>query len=281
MKPGHASQTAVLVCAARAIAHDAGLVRGFSDPTALDLLPEASRAIVRAHREGRPKGLRARLRYEFMAVRAAMMALRTVVIDDAVREAATPQVVILGAGLDGRAWRMSELRDATVYEVDHPDTQREKRARVASLHRHAREVKFVAVDFTRDDLGARLAEAGHDASRPTMWIWEGVVMYLTPAEVEATLGVIATRSTPGSRLAIAYMGPGGWNVPIVSLAVRRLGEPFRSRYRPSEIRALLARHGFDARTDESLPSAAARIAPALEKASRRVKHARVVIAEAR
>jgi Leucine carboxyl methyltransferase len=54
-----------------------------------------------------------------------------VAIDDAIRTAASPQVVILGAGLDGRAWRVSELADAIVFEVDHPDSQRMKRERAA------------------------------------------------------------------------------------------------------------------------------------------------------
>src|SRR4051794_31589093 len=233
MKHGQASHTAVLVCAARAIAHSSGVVRGFSDPTALDMLPETERAMVEAHRAGPPKSLRGRFRYAIMAARAAMMAVRTVVIDEAVRDADAPQVVILGAGFDGRAWRMPELQSATVYEIDHPDTQREKRARTGSLAQQAREVKFVAVGFTRDDLDERLAAAGHDSSQRTTWIWEGVVMYLTPPEVEATLRVVEARSAPGSRLAIVYIGPGGWIVPLVSLLVRRLGEPFRSRYRAS------------------------------------------------
>jgi methyltransferase (TIGR00027 family) len=280
VKPGQASQTAVLVCAARAMAHSTGVVGAFSDPTALELLPESARAMVEAHRAGPPKTLRARFRYEFMVARAAMMAVRTVVVDEAVREAAAPQVVILGAGLDGRAWRMHELGSAIVYEVDHPDTQRDKRTRAGSLAQQAREVKFVAVDFTKDDLGDRLAAAGHDPTQPTTWIWEGVVMYLTPPEVEATLRVVAARSAPGRRLAIVYMGPGGWIVPLVGLVVRRLGEPFRSRYRASEMRELLARHGFEVQRDESLPASAARVAPAIEKTSRRLRHMRTVIADA-
>ena len=68
------------------------------------------------------------------------------------RETDARQVVILGAGLDGRAWRMPELRAAVVFEVDHPDTQREKVARAAALVRVAREVRYVPVDFTRDRL---------------------------------------------------------------------------------------------------------------------------------
>ena len=115
-----------------------------------------------------------------------MMVSRTVAIDEAVRAAASPQVVILGAGLDGRAWRMQELRDVTVFEVDHPDSQRVKRARVSALQQVARDVRFVPVDFTRDRLDDALAAAGHDATRPTTWIWEGVVMYLELADIEAT-----------------------------------------------------------------------------------------------
>lgn len=279
MKPGEASQTAVLVCTARAIAHEQQSTPGFSDPTALVLLPDEARRAAEAHRAGPPKNLRARFRYEFMSARAAMMAVRTIGIDEAVRAVPAAQVVILGAGLDGRAWRMPELRDATVFEVDHPDTQRVKRARAGALTQQAREVKFVPVDFTRDDLAERLSAAGHDPGQPTTWIWEGVVMYLTPAEVEATLRVIAARSTAGSRLVIVYIAPGGWIVPLVALIVRRLGEPFRSHYRPLEMRALLARHGFTVQSDESLPESAARLAPAVEPAARRVKHMRTVVAD--
>src|SRR5262249_2787888 len=176
MKPGQASQTAVLVCMARAIAHEKALARNFADPTAFELLSEESRRRVIQHREGPPSGLRAlraRTAYEFMNARAAMMAVRTVFIDEALREAAASQVVILGAGFDGRAWRMPELRDSVVFEIDHPDSQREKRARVGRLTQLAREVKFVPVDFTRDDLSQCLGAAGHDTTLPTTWIWQG------------------------------------------------------------------------------------------------------------
>jgi len=213
-----------------------------------------------------------------MTARAAMMAVRTMVIDEAVRETNAPQVVILGAGYDGRAWRMPELRDAVVLEVDHPATQELKRERVSALERVAREVRFVAVDFTKDDLDAKLAEAGHDASRPTMWIWEGVVMYLTPEEVDATLAIVARRSAPKSAIAIVYHAPGGLVLRLVGFFVRRMGEPFRSKFTKAEMRALLARHGFDAKRDEDLPEATERIAPSLVARSRKVKHMRLVTA---
>jgi methyltransferase (TIGR00027 family) len=279
MKPGQASQTAVLVCIARAIAHDRSLTPKFADPTAFELLSDEGRARVVRHREGPPSSLRARMAHEFMTARAAMMAVRSVFIDEAVHEAPAPQVVILGAGLDGRAWRMTELRDAVVFEVDHPDSQRYKRERLGGLKQVAREVKFVAVDFTRDDLSERLAAAGHDAGRPTTWIWEGVVMYLTREQVEATLAQIARRSAPGSRLVVVYVSPGRVLVRVVSLLVRRLGEPFRSKYREPEMRALLERYRFRVVRDEDLPASAARLTPPLAKMAARVKHMRSVIAD--
>ena len=57
------------------------------------------------------------------------MTVRSLAIDDAIAAAKNPQLVIQGAGLDGRAFRMPELRDKVVFEVDHPDSQRDKRAR--------------------------------------------------------------------------------------------------------------------------------------------------------
>jgi methyltransferase (TIGR00027 family) len=278
MREGEGSKTAVLVCTARAIAHDQAFA-GFHDPTAAKLLPEDVRARVERYRGAPPSDMRARLDWEFMTARAAMMAVRTMVIDEAVREANAPQVVILGAGYDGRAWRMPELRDAIVFEVNHPSTQETKLPRTRDLERTAREVRFVAVDFTKDDLDAKLAEAGHDASRPTMWIWEGVVMYLTPEDVEATLAIIEKRSAPKSRIAIVYISPKGLLVRVVGLLVRRLGEPFRSKYTASQMRELLERHGFRARRDEDLPESTERIAPALVARSRKVTHMRLVTAD--
>ncbi len=266
----------MLVCVARALAHGAG--EGFSDPTALALLPPEERARAERFRAGRPRSDE-RGSYRFALHRAAMMAVRTLFIDEVIRDATPAQVVILGAGLDGRAWRLPELRDSVVFEVDHPDTQRDKRERSAGLARTAREVRFVPVDFTRDDLGRSLEAAGHDSTRPTLWIWEGVVMYLSEAEVEASLRVIQARSAPSSRLVIAYVAPGGLAVRFVGLVLRRIGEPIRPTYRREAMAELLSRHGFSVLRDESVPEAAPRLAPSATQQARRIRHLRLVSAK--
>lgn len=281
MRRGRASQTAVYVCAARALAHGTTPVARFSDPTALALLPEASRAHVeRIRAEGAPTSLRQKLARAPLDTRAQMMVVRTVAIDDAVRAAHAPQLVILGAGLDGRAWRMAELRDVTVFEVDHPDSQREKQARVGKLEQVAREVHFVPVDFARDSLDAALAAAGHDPARPTTWIWEGVVMYLTQSAIEATLAVVQKRSASHSWLCIVYHSPAAI-LKLVGLALRFVGEPLRSVFSAERMRDMLARFEFDVTADADLPTLGSALSADLGHATRRLKHMRIVTAQRR
>lgn len=264
---------------ARAAADRKRLSDKFSDPTALALLSDRDRAEVERLASGRkPSGVREAMAMAFLDRRAMMMVARSVAIDDAIREAGAPQLVILGAGLDGRAFRMPELRDATVFEVDHPDSQRDKRARAVKLTATARAVQFVPVDFERDDLDQSLESSGHDSKLATTWVWEGVVMYLTLEQIEATLAVIQRRSGPGSRLAIVYFVPARmlW---LVGPFVKRLGEPIRCVLRPEEMKQLLAKYGFSAVSDESLPGIAARLASELAPATKPLKHMHIVVAD--
>jgi len=278
MQRGRESQTSVFVAVGRAIAHGTTSAAGFADPTAMALLPEEARASVERFRAGPPRGLRGRFGHVFMDRRSKMMVARTVAIDGAIRERPAPQLVILGAGLDGRAWRMAELRDTVVFEVDHPDTQREKRARAAALTPAARDIRFVPVDFTRDDLAAALAHAGHDAARPTVWIWEGVVMYLTASEIAATLAVVRQRSAAGSRLVVAYHSP-ALLLAVVALFVRRLGEPLRSVHTPETMQRLLAGNGFEVVRDQDVRSIGDALGPEVAEATRVMKHLRIVVAD--
>jgi methyltransferase (TIGR00027 family) len=278
VKPGQGSKTAELVCMMRAIADGRTSVPRFSDLTALALLPEKTRARVERVRSDVPaRGLKARFGRVRLGHLATAIALRTVEIDDAVRALPAPQVVILGAGLDGRAWRLPELRGVDVFEVDHPDSQRDKRSRVGALAPIG-DIRFVPVDFARDDLDAALAKAGHDPLKPTTWIWEGVVMYLALPDIEATLRVIARRSPPGSRLVVLYHTPSPL-VRILGFIAKRMGEPLKSSFMPGAICALLDRYGFTAHRDESIASLGAPLDRAIARAVRRITHLRIVTAD--
>jgi methyltransferase (TIGR00027 family) len=281
VKPGEASRTAVMVCMGRAIAHGRTSVARYEDPVAISLLPDDARERAERIRSNGPAGsLRERLgRMHIRRLSRAMVA-RTVAIDDAIREALAPQtqLVILGAGLDGRAWRMRELAGHIVFEVDHPDTQGNKRARTASLARTAEEVRFVPVDFERDSLDDALARAGHDPARPTIWVWEGVVMYLALPDIEATLAVVQRRSAPASRMVVVYHRP-ALLLRLLGFVVARLGEPLRSSFEEEAMRALLRKHAFVLVRDESIAAIGARLGGDVVRSTKPISHLRVATAD--
>src|SRR5439155_9675144 len=176
------------------------------DPFARLLLPRPVRALVdgidRASRVS-PAVLRAA---RFVSIGLIdHCELRSLAIDAVARaalEGGVSQLVILGAGLDARAWRLPEASRARTFEVDHPATQRYKRLRLGDGgDRGGRaDVTFVSVDFERDSLGARLDEAGHDVRDSTLWIWEGVTPYLVREATASTLRIVGDRSAKGSTL---------------------------------------------------------------------------------
>ena len=263
---------------ARAAAHGRMDDIHFSDPVAFSLLSERGRARVERFRTNDPRrSFVARIDDSILEARAKMMAVRTVAIDDALRAAVTSQVVILGAGLDSRAWRMPELSASLVFEVDRPDSQRDKRARTQALRCSAREVRFIPVDLTRQELDAALQAAGHDPTQPTAWIWEGVVMYLERREIEATLSVIARRANPASRLIIAYMSPAPL-AHVVRPILRLVGEPLKSLFTPDQLRDVLRGYGFDVVSDASVAALGGVLSPALGRATKPMRHLRIAVA---
>jgi methyltransferase (TIGR00027 family) len=253
VKSDRPSRTAHLVALGRAMA-DAGLshVANFHDPTARVFLSEKGRQSLAKTEHAAREGVRG-FRLEMARAMADMIALRTSAIDAAVRDAiaeGATQLVILGAGYDGRAWRLPELAGVKVFEVDHPATQGDKRARVAELPPPAGIVTFVPVNFERDALGDALERAGHDRSAPTCWIWEGVVMYLTRDAMRGTLAAVAQRSAPGSTLIVNYHTTR--RGLFAQLIFRLIGEPQISAWTPEEMAADLRSAGFQVREDSGM-----------------------------
>ena len=250
-----------MVAYARALGDvGASHVRDFRDPTARVFL--SGRWLKRlARTEERVCASHETATLAFARVSADLMALRTSTIDAAVRAAVsrgTQQIVILGAGLDGRAWRMNELAGLRVFEVDHPATQGFKRLRLGALPAPIASVIFVPIDFEHESLDAALARAGHDAAQPTCWIWEGVVMYLSPHVVRATLASIAGRSAKGSTLIVNYHTT--MRIGLVRLILRMLGEPVKSKWSPEEMAEALRAAGFGVIEDSGLADWAKRFA---------------------
>jgi len=252
MKATAPSRTAHFVALGRALA-DAGLshIPDFHDPTARVFLNEKGKQSL-AQTEEAARG-KSGIKVEMARAMADMIGLRTVAIDSAVRQAidnGATQLVILGAGYDGRAWRLPELAGVRVFEVDHPATQEDKRAHVSDLPPAIGQVSFVAIDFEKQSLKDVLNRAQHDRASPTCWIWEGVVMYLTRDAMRATLAGIADRSAPGSTLIVNYHTL--HRRFIARLMFRLIGEPQISAWTPNEMAADLRSAGFVVREDSSM-----------------------------
>jgi methyltransferase (TIGR00027 family) len=196
---------------------------------------------------------------EFIAVRGRYS-------DELVRReanAGAKQFVIFGAGFDTAALRLGgELRDLAIFEVDHPATQAVKREIVSRIDSGLEtRVRYVAVDFERDDVSDRLLKGGFDPNRRSVVTWMGVTYYLTAAAIDSTLDHLARLLAPGSALAFDYVLPSVVDGTTTNRTARlgtrraaRAGEPFLFGLPPSEAAPLLARHGFaleeQARPDE-------------------------------
>ncbi len=215
----------------------------FDDPLALRVLGVEPEVLLA---EARPQS---RLR--------RFIALRHRVADQtlaAAYERGTRQCVVLGAGLDTIAYR-NPHPDLRVLEVDHPATQAWKRARLAEAG-IAEAATYVGVDFERDDLMERLVDEGFDPDSPAVFVWLGVVPYLTRPAVGATLRAIG--AVPGAEVVLDHASTD--RDPAGEERHRRLaervaaqGEELTEAWAPGEMAALLERSGFD-EVEELLPA---------------------------
>jgi methyltransferase (TIGR00027 family) len=138
--------------------------------------------------------------------------VRTRFIDDFVTDAAAAgctQVVLLGAGLDARAFRLA-LPDADVFEVDTPSVFafKDRVLADAGAQPTARSRTAVHADL-REDFAARLAGTAFDPGRPTAWVAEGVLPYLTAEQARQVITDVGALSAPGSRLVFEHSDKAG------------------------------------------------------------------------
>jgi len=179
------SRTALATAHARAYHQIADQPRILTDPFVARLLGVTADELARLDRPDRPRRLffaaRARFAEDCVAVAVASGASR---------------VVILGAGLDAFAYR-NPYPDLRVFEVDHPATQVWKRERLAAAGIDRPEaLTFVPVDFETSTLAPGLETAGFSRTDPAVFVWLGVVFYLTPDAAHATLEYIAGQASP-------------------------------------------------------------------------------------
>ncbi|MBV8713641.1 MAG: SAM-dependent methyltransferase [Chloroflexi bacterium] len=159
-------------------------------------------------------------------------------------------VVLLGAGLDDRAYRGLTTPPPQTFELDLPDNSEYKRRRLVSIFsRVPPHARLIAVDFESADLSTCLGANGFRDDLPSLFIWEAVTQYLTETAVRRTLTALS-RSAAGSRLIFTYVrrdfldGTNLYQLP--GLYAQFVGKQrlWHFGLDPSEVNALLQEYGW-------------------------------------
>jgi methyltransferase (TIGR00027 family) len=181
---------------------------------------------------------------------------RTRYCDDRFRQALTEdfdQVLIFGAGFDTRALRFNPINRGTrIFELDAPVTQETKirllKEKKVPLPDH---LTFVPINFNTESLEDRLTAAGFKKGVKTLFLLEGITMYLTAEAIDGTFGFMAKNSGAGSLVTFdciygsvlrkenRYYGEQG-----VVNTVSRAGEGFTFGIDEGKIGDFAARHGL-------------------------------------
>jgi methyltransferase (TIGR00027 family) len=144
------------------------------------------------------------------------------------------QAVILASGLDSRPYRLPWPDGTVVYEIDQPKVIEFKTATMTDIGATpTAERRTVAIDL-REDWPAALRRSGFDASKPTAWSAEGLLVYLPPDAQDRLFDHITALSAPGSQLATEFHPDAGASI----------GE------RAAALRSEWQEHGFDVNLDD-------------------------------
>ncbi|MDJ0903974.1 MAG: SAM-dependent methyltransferase [Xenococcus sp. MO_188.B8] len=199
-------RTAVVMAAKRAIESER-TDRLFKDPFAAKLVGYEEMQSLRNEWEKQdgkdPKSMT--LRIQFVAV-------RTKFFDDFLISVIpeVSQIVILGAGYDTRAYRLPFPPEICIYEIDLPEIMSRKEAILEDIpskcHRHA-----IAADLQKP-WGHLLKNQGYKSKEPTVWLMEGLLMYLDEKDIHTLLQTISDFSVKGSYLAADLISVKSWEI---------------------------------------------------------------------
>lgn len=251
------SVTARIVCAARGI----GVSDELRDPSARALSSGWVAGALRWFEQ--PSVLSAAARLTLRTLSLGLIdhnTVRMAVVDQYVRDwvaEGCQQVVILGAGLDARAFRMPELAGAHVFEVDHAASQHGKRQRAEGLLIRSKRLSYVVADLCDAGLSDALTAAGFEPEVRTAWVCEGVAAYLDVESIGRLMQGVSRLSAPGSHLAMSYVAPSEASKPEVGTSkkgfaarlVARLGEPARGWIDAADMQRLVQSAGLRLQED--------------------------------
>ncbi|WP_250123447.1 SAM-dependent methyltransferase [Chroococcidiopsis sp. CCMEE 29] len=125
------------------------------------------------------------------------------------------QVVLLGAGMDTRAFRLNWKAGTHIYEIDHSDVLHYKESVLAGIHPHCTRHSICA-DLKESRWSQLLLEQGYQSSEPSIWLLEGFLYYLNSTEVHNLLTKLKNMTILGSWFgtdvinSVVLNGPDEW-----------------------------------------------------------------------
>jgi methyltransferase (TIGR00027 family) len=222
------------------------------DDLALSILPAEQRAIVRAMRWPLLRRMTIAAGERAVPGSWTIITCRKRYIDDKLDESLgnIDAVVILGAGMDTRGYRLARRSDIPVFEVDLPiNIDRKKAAAQRAIGGLPKSVQLVPLDFERDDLFGALTGHGYREEARTFFIWEGVTQYLTEDAVRNTLG--ALQGAPaGSRLVFTYVrkdfidGVNMYGAALLYKRFRQRQQVWKFGMNPDDVAAFVGEYGW-------------------------------------
>ncbi|MEV4509153.1 SAM-dependent methyltransferase [Dactylosporangium sp. NPDC049525] len=123
------------------------------------------------------------------------------------------QVVLLGAGLDTRAYRLDLPADVDWYELDRREVLAGKDITLAGHAPRCR--RHVVVGDVCGDWVTPLLDAGFDRHGRTLWLAEGLFFYLTEQMIVEMLRSAAQGCGAGSLLGADVIGTAGLDSPAM------------------------------------------------------------------
>jgi methyltransferase (TIGR00027 family) len=158
------------------------------------------------------------------------------------------QLVIFGAGCDTLSLRLAELlADLPVFEVDQSDVIAFRNQVLADGAGVPAGVSRVGIDFSRETVRDRLADAGYDPALPTVFVAEGVMEYLTPEEVEPIFALVRDQAPKGSRFVFTFLARSVYadgSFDTLRDELDKGGETLQFGLTPEQLDDFLAAHGM-------------------------------------
>ncbi|MND29486.1 Leucine carboxyl methyltransferase [compost metagenome] len=260
MKEGQSSRTAEAAAALRANHFKNTVSPVFSDPYAFELTSRSWKKLLSSP-------LLVKLMNSAVLNRTLGLLTGQVVgrsryaedlLDQAVQQN-TQQYVLVGAGLDSFVLRESHhYPTLKIFEVDHPDTQAAKQAKLKKLGEIPATVEFVAINFEKESISEALARSLYERSTPAFFSWLGTTHYLNPQTTLQTLKSIAAFAANGSEVVLDYSTDfqelnGIERLGSIGVAqfTHLLKEPLLGQFKPTDLHRAVEQMGFEVVEDLS------------------------------